>query len=42
MPKLPSRMLCIASSTGGKAILKRNLLLEAFHGSYEESTHAHA
>ena len=26
MPKLPARMLCVASSTGGKTVLIQNLI----------------
>ena len=29
MPKLPARMLCVASSTGGKKVLIQNLILKS-------------
>ena len=36
MPKLPARMLCVASSTGGKtAVLIQNLILKIYRGSFE-------
>ena len=35
MPKLPARMLCVASSTGGKTVLIQNLILKIYRGSFE-------
>ena len=35
MPKLPARMLCVASSTGGKSVLIANLILKMYRGSFE-------
>ena len=35
MPKLPARMLCMASSTGGKTVLIQNLILKIYRGSFE-------
>ena len=35
MPKLPARMLCVASSTGGKSVLIANLILKIYRGSFE-------
>ena len=35
MPKLPARMLCVASSTGGKTVLIQNLILKLYRGSFE-------
>ena len=35
MPKLPARMLCVASSTGGKTVLIQNLILTIYRGSFE-------
>ena len=35
MPSLPSRMLCVASSTGGKTVLIQNLILRIYRGSIE-------
>ena len=35
MPKLPVRMLCMASSTGGKTVLIQNLILKIYRGSFE-------
>ena len=34
-PKLPARILCIASSTGGKTVLIRNLRLKIYRNSVE-------
>ena len=34
-PKLPARMLCVASSTGGKTVLIQNLILKIYTGSFE-------
>ena len=33
MPSLPARMLCVASSTGGKCVLIQNLILTIYRGS---------
>ena len=35
MPELPARMLCVASSTGGKTVLIQNLILKIYRGSFE-------
>ena len=35
MPNLPARMLCVASSTGGKTVLIQNLILKIYRGSFE-------
>ena len=35
MPKLQARMLCVASSTGGKTVLIQNLILKIYRGSFE-------
>ena len=35
MPKLPARMLCVASSTGGKTVLIQNLILKIYRNSFE-------
>ena len=35
MPNLPARMLCVASSTGGKSVLIQNLILKIYRGSFE-------
>ena len=35
MPKLPARMLCAASSTGGKTVLIQNLILKIYRNSFE-------
>ena len=35
MPKLPARMLCVASSTGGKTVLIQNLILKSYRNSFE-------
>ena len=35
MPKLLARMLCVASSTGGKTVLIQNLILKIYRGSFE-------
>ena len=35
MPCLPARMLCVASSTGGKSVLIQNLILKIYRGSFE-------
>ena len=35
MPNLPARMLCVASSTGGKTVLIHNLILKIYRGSFE-------
>ena len=35
MPILPARMLCVASSTGGKSVLIANLILKIHRGSVE-------
>ena len=35
MPSLPARMLCVASSTGGKSVLIANLILKIYRGSFE-------
>ena len=35
MPSLPARMLCVASSTGGKSVLIQNLILKICLGSFE-------
>ena len=35
MPKLPDRMLCVASSTGGKTVLIQNLILKIYRNSSE-------
>ena len=38
MPSLPARMLCVASSTGGKSVLIANLILKIYRGSLREYT----
>ena len=35
MPNLPARMLCVASSTGGKTVLIQNLILKIYRNSFE-------
>ena len=35
MPSLPAKMLCVASSTGGKSVLIQNLILKIYRGSFE-------
>ena len=35
MPNLPARMLCVASSTGGKTVSIQNLILKLYRGSFE-------
>ena len=35
LPKLPARMIAIASSTGGKSVLIQNLILKIYRGSFE-------
>ena len=35
LPKLPARMIAVASSTGGKSVLIQNLLLKTYPGSFE-------
>ena len=35
MPSLPARMLCVASSTGGKSVLIQDLILKIYRGSFE-------
>ena len=35
MPSLPARMLCVASSTGGKSVLIQNLILKIYRNSFE-------
>ena len=35
MPKLPARMLCVASSTNDKTVLIQNLILKIYRGSFE-------
>ena len=34
-PKLPARMLCVASSTGGKTVLIQRLILKIYRSSFE-------
>ena len=34
-PKLPARMIAVASSTGGKSVLIQNLILKIYRGSFE-------
>ena len=36
MPKLAARMLCVASSTGGKTVLIQNLILKSTEGHLRE------
>ena len=35
LPKLPARMIAVASSTGGKSVLIQNLILKIYRGSFE-------
>ena len=35
LPKLPARMIAVASSTGGKSVLIQNLKLKSYRGSFE-------
>ena len=35
LPKLPARMIAVASSTGGKSVLIQNLILKIYCGSFE-------
>ena len=35
LPKLPARMIAVASSTGGKSVLIQNLILKMYRGSFE-------
>ena len=35
LPKLPARMIAVASSTGGKSVLLQNLILKIYRGSFE-------
>ena len=37
MPNLPARMLCVASSTGGKTVLIQNLILKIYRNSFERT-----
>ena len=37
MPSLPARMLCVASSTGGKSVLIQNLILKIYKTSFERT-----
>ena len=37
MPSLPARMLCVASSTGGKSVLIQNLILKIYTTSFERT-----
>ena len=37
MPKLPARLLCVASSTGGKTVLIQNLRQKIYRGSFERT-----
>ena len=35
MPKLHTRILCVASATGGKTVLIQKLILTIYRGSFE-------
>ena len=35
LPKLPARMIAVASSTGGKSVAIQNLILKMYRGSFE-------
>ena len=36
MPSLPARMLCVASSTGGKTVLIQNIICKIYRGSFKK------
>ena len=38
MPKLPARILCVASSTGGRTVLIQNLILKSTEDPLREYT----
>ena len=37
LPKLPARMIAVASSTGGKSVLIQNLILKICSGPFERT-----